>query len=233
MAAGLALGGGAGAAVDPPPRVEREPLGDSFEGRPIAVTRLGRPGAARQVLVVGAIHGDEGAGRAVVDRLLADREVPEGAELLLVRNLNPDGAARRTRLNARGVDLNRNSAWRFGQRQPTGSAFPPGPRAFSEPETRAIRALILRARPDVVVWYHQPLALVDRPEQGSDRLARRYAARTGLPLGQLSARPGSMSAWTNARVRPGSSFVVEFSPRGLDARGLRRHVAAVLDLAAG
>jgi len=41
------------------------------------------------------------------------------------------------------------------------------------------------------------------------------------------------SAWTNARVRPGSSFVVELSRRGLDARGLRRHVAAVLDLAAG
>lgn len=148
-----------------------------------------------------------------------------------MRSANPDGIVRHSRLNTRGVDLNRNSADRFGARQPAGSTFPPGPRPFSEPETRALRALLLRERPDAVVWYHQPLGLVDLPEAGPDRLARRFAAHVGLPVERLARRPGSMSAWTNTRVRRGSSWVVEL-PRGrLRAATAERHAAALRALA--
>ena len=217
LVAGLVLAGS-------PAPAAAERIGRSVEGRPIGVTRVGDPAATRRVLVVGCVHGDECAGRAVVDALRGATPAP-GTQLLLVRNANPDGFAHRTRGNARGVDLNRNAAqgWRSGGVH--------GARPFSEPETRALRALVLRERPALTVWYHQPLGLVDLPETGDARAARAYAHRTGLPLRRLPAYPGSLSRWQNARVFAGSSFVVEL-PRGrLRPLGVLVHAAAVLSAA--
>ena len=217
----------------PPPAPRVELLGRSVQGRPIDVVRVGDPAAPRKVLVIGCIHGNEPAGRAVVDLLRAGAVAPAGAELLLVRNLNPDGFQRHTRGNAHGVDLNRNSSQGRRFLGPPGTIFYAGPRAFSEPETRAIRALILRERPAVTIWYHQPLGLVDRPEVGSDAISRAYSAVSGLPDTQLGARPGSMSRWENARVRPGSSIVVELPGGPLGAAAARLHADAVLAVATG
>jgi murein peptide amidase A len=205
-------------------------LGVSVEGRPIGLVRLGDPAAARKVLVVGCIHGNECAGRAIVDRLVARRDAPAGTQLLLVRDLNPDGFRRNTRANARGVDLNRNSSqmWRA---RPAGAGFG-GVRPFSEPETRAVRALILAERPAITVWYHQPFGLVDFPETGDGEVSRRYAALTGLPVRRQAAEPGSMSRWENVRVRPGSSFVVELPAGRLSRPAADRHAAALLAIGA-
>jgi len=220
--AAVALTAAVGLAVPAAAAAETERIGRSVDGRPIGLTRVGDPAAPHKVLVVGCVHGDECAGRALV-AALARAAPPPGTQLLLVRNANPDGFARRTRGNARGVDLNRNAAegWRR-------TARAPGARPFSEPETRAVRALILRERPVLALWYHQALALVDRPETGDTRLARTYARRTGLPLRRLPAYPGSLSRWQNAHVRPGSSFVVELPPGRLRPVALLRHADAVL-----
>jgi murein peptide amidase A len=229
----VALAAPAPAAVEqagPAPRIER--LGRSVQGRAINVVRLGDPAAPRKVLVVGAIHGDEPEGRKVVD-LLRAAVPPAGVELLLVRDLNPDGLQRRTRQNARGVDLNRNSSQGRQFLGGPGARYYAGPKAFSEPETRAIRALILRVRPAVTVWYHQPFGLVDRPETGGDSISRAYARVSGLRFSPLAPRPGSMSRWENVRVRPGSSIVVELPGGPLPAVAAQRHAAAVLALAAG
>ena len=206
-------------------------IGRSVQGRPIGMLRLGAPEATRKVLVIGCIHGNEGAGRAIVDRLA--RSVPADApvQFLLVRDMNPDGFAHHTRQNADGVDLNRNGAVGHRWLGPLGSPYYSGPRAFSEPESRAIRALILRERPQVVIWYHQPLDGVDVPEVGWDGRARRYARLTGMRLHPLPAYPGSLSRWTNVRVRAGSSFVVELAAGPLSPAAVRRHANAVLALA--
>src|SRR5207247_1976729 len=95
------------------------------------------------ILVVGCIHGNECAGRAVV-RLLARMSEPLDRDLWLVDDLNPDGLAAGTRQNARGVDLNRNfpSEWRpIGRR---GDPQYAGPRPLSERETRIAWKLIRR-----------------------------------------------------------------------------------------
>ena len=208
-----------------------ERIGRSVQGRPIGLLRLGSPTATRKVLVVGCIHGNEGAGRAVVERLA--RIIPADAPVrfLLVRDMNPDGFAHETRQNARGVDLNRNGSVGHRSLGPPGSPFYSGHTPFSEPESQAVRALILRERPQVVIWYHQPLARVDVPEAGWDGRARRYARLVGLPLRPLPHYPGSLSRWTNVRVRAGSSFVVELPGGQLSAAAVRRHAAAVLALA--
>src|SRR3954452_3539456 len=89
-------------------------LGRSHDGRRIVAIRAGDPRGPR-VLVVGSVHGNELAGVAVA-RALA--RVHRGAALWIVPDLTPDGAARGTRQNARGVDLNANwsSQWRGGGR---------------------------------------------------------------------------------------------------------------------
>jgi protein MpaA len=207
-------------------------IGHSVRGRPIVVRHVGARDAPRRILVVGCIHGNEPEGRKIVD-LLRTAPPPPGAELLLVRNLNPDGFQRHTRQNAHGVDLNRNSPQGRRFLGGPGTQFYAGPRAFSEPETRAIRALILRYRPAVTVWYHQPFGVVDRPETGDDAIARAYSQVSGLPFQPLAPRPGSMSRWENVRVRPGSSIVVELPGGPLAAAAARRHAAAVLALASG
>jgi protein MpaA len=229
----VALATPAPAAVEqapPAPRVER--LGRSVQGRAINVVRLGDPAAPRKILVVGCIHGDEPEGRQIVD-LLRTATPPPGVELLLVRNLNPDGFQRHTRQNAHGVDLNRNSPQGRRFLGGPGARFYAGPRAFSEPETRAIRALILAARPAVTVWYHQPFGLVDRPETGGDAISRAYSRISRLRFQPLAPRPGSMSRWENVRVRAGSSIVVELPGGPLPAAAARRHAEAVLAVASG
>ena len=197
-----------------------EVIGHSVQGRPITVNRVGEADATRRILVVGCIHGNEPAGRGIVADLVRATPAPD-AQLLLVRDMNPDGFAHQARANAHGVDLNRNSPEHWAGA---------GARPWSEPETRAIRDLVLREQPTLSLYYHQPFGLVDVPEGGRPEAARRYAELVGLPLKRLSRRSGSISRWQNARVRPGSAFVVELAAGPLPADLRLRHVAAVLAL---
>jgi N-acetylmuramoyl-L-alanine amidase len=200
-------------------------FGHSAEHRPLTATRIGS-GPAR-VLVVGSIHGNETAGRAVIARLRHMRP-PPGLELWLVDSVNPDGVRHGTRQNADGVDLNRNFARRWrAQGRPFGTYYP-GPRPFSEPESRAVRRLVERIRPTVTVWYHQHLRMVD-VTRGSDKaLVRRYAARVGLPARTLAPLSGTATSWQNAGFAGTSAFVVELPAGRLSAASARRHARAVL-----
>jgi protein MpaA len=207
----------------PPPVV----VGRSVQGRSIVARRVGDRAAGRRALVVGAIHGDEGAGRAVV-RLLAGAD-PRGVDLWLVSTLNPDGSRQRTRTNARGVDLNRNFSrgWRHNAR---GRGDHSGPRPFSEPETRAVRRLILRLRPRVTIWFHQPWGQVLAPCHGAASVQRRYARATRLALERCrgSGLPGTATRWQMHALPATTAFVVELGPGPLGAAAARRHARAVL-----
>ena len=146
-------------------------------------------------------------------------------------DLNPDGHRRSTRVNARGVDLNRNFA---GGWRPIGVRGDPqfaGPRPFSEPETRAARDLIRRLRPAVTIWYHQGQGPLVRAWGASVRAARRYARVSGLPFRPMRWLAGTAPHWQNVSFAGTSSFVVELPDGELSQRCVDRHVAAVLDLA--
>ena len=205
------------------------PFGRSQAGRPIRAVRIGSPRAARRVLVVGAIHGTEQAGRAVTRRLRSLRP-PRGVALLLVDDLNPDGSAAGSRQNGRGVDLNRN--FPFGWR-PMGRPFDTyhaGSGPLSEPESRAAASFIARVRPRVTIYYHQMLRLVDR--SGGDRvLERLYARRSGLPYKRIPPIPGTATSWQNHTYRGDSAFVVELPGGRLSGTGVDRHARAVLSVA--
>jgi murein peptide amidase A len=207
----------------------RVDLGHSVRGRTIFATVTGDPDNERRTLVVGVIHGDEAAGRRIA-RDLASGPAPKEALVWAVPVLNPDGVAAGTRQNAHGVDLNRNFPWRWRPLGVRGDQQYSGPRSLSEPESRIARSLILRVRPRVSIWFHQPLGLVDE-SGGSVAIERRFAQLSGLPLRRLTRYPGSAVSWQDHRLPRTTAFVVEL-PRGtLSAARARGYDRAVLRLA--
>lgn len=181
-------------------------LGYSVDHRPIVAWEIAPRNAQRSVLVIGSIAGDEPAGIAVAKLLVSQPAVP-GVRLWVIPDMNPDGAARGTRGNADGVDLNRNFPFRWGHLGALGTRYYSGPRPSSEPESRAIEAFIRRTRPGLAIWLHQPYGLVDDSE--GPRWAEQQLARaTGFPLRRLPDYPGSAIGWDDHLV-PGSAFDVE------------------------
>jgi murein peptide amidase A len=205
-------------------------IGRSAGGRPLRVNAFGNPDVARKVLVVGCIHGTECAGVAIA-RQVMDGCWPVGADVWAVPDLNPDGYRLGTRVNGRGVDLNRNfpAGWRtIGAR---GDPEYEGPRPFSEPESRAARDLIERLRPAVTIWYHQGQGPLVRAWGASVHAARQYARRSGLPFRRLRWPAGTAPHWQNVRYPGTSSFVVELPDGRLSPAQAMRHAEAVLALA--
>jgi len=203
--------------------------GRSVRGRTIRAIDLGDPHLRRTLLVVGCVHGNECAGTAIV-RALEAAPPPVGADVWLIPDLNPDGHAARTRQNAHGVDLNRNFPYRWRALGARGATQYSGPRALSEPESRFAAALILRLRPTITIWFHQPLAKVDE-SGGNLALERLFARLVGLPLERLPRYPASAAGWQNHRLAGTTAFVVEL-PRGrLSPRAAHQYAEAILDLA--
>lgn len=131
-------------------RVAIDVIGQSVEGRPIRLLRIGNPPppphARAVVMLVGSQHGDEPAGREALIQLavdLANGNLPEFDAFLethgvhIIPTPNPDGIAHGTRQNANGIDLNRT--WL----------------SLSQPESRAIALLLGRLRPLLLVDHHE------------------------------------------------------------------------------
>ncbi len=220
----------AGLATGPlPPAGTTTVLGSSVLGRWITGIERGDPKAAVKVVVVGCIHGNECAGIRIV-RALEEARLPAGVDLWLVPDANPDGRAALTRVNAHGVDLNRNFPWHWKPSLEADNPLYSGPYPVSEPESRILYTLLETVRPKLVIWYHQQLAVVD--ESGGDlALEHLYSQLVGLRLKRLPRYPGSAVGWANHAFPGTTSFVVEL-PRGpLTPAAAHRHALAVLALA--
>jgi len=204
-------------------------LGRSVQGRPIPALRLGDPHGSLKAAAVACIHGDEPAGIRVVEALHKS-PLPAGLDLWLLPDMNPDGRAANTRVNANGVDLNRNFPWKWKHHGKRGSPMFSGPTALSEPESRAVHALFEGLGPRLVVWYHQPLGVVD--DSGGDfALEALYAQLVGLPFVELQRYPGSAASWANHAVPGATSFVVELPLGSVRKRIAEQHALAFLELA--
>jgi hypothetical protein len=200
----------------------RRVLGYSVQGRPIESYRLGT--GANWFVVLGAIHGAHECNTyGLVNALLAELSqptsevgsgtqhlapvdghyrVPADVTLFIVPVVNPDGCALDTRLNARGIDLNRNwntSDWISDAGGPTGViAGSGGPYPLSEPETLALSRWLAALQADSptgivrLISYHSavpPTGLVlpayapdGQPDPQSLAMAETYAAVTGYRL---------------------------------------------------
>ena len=126
-----------------------------------------------KVLVLGGIHGDEYAAVSIVFHWLKVLQQYHSGlfHWRVVPVSNPDGLLqpRSQRMNARGVDLNRNfptEAWakeapRYWAWTGRNKRRYPGEAAASEPETRWIMRQIETFQPDIIVQIHAPYGIVD------------------------------------------------------------------------
>lgn len=195
--------------------------------------------ASPEILVLASIHGDEAETTIVLSEAL--RAIPRGGlKHAVILCASPDGIVRGTRGNAAGVDLNRNfpaSNWspepvhhKTGRDEPRDIALSPGDEPASEPETRALLALLEELEPRAVVSLHSALACVDDPE--FSELGKALADRSGLPLVENVgyATPGSFGSWAADQGLTIVTYELEAaSPYDLK----ERHVPVFVELLTG
>jgi murein peptide amidase A len=191
--------------------VEKRLLGRSVKGRPIVAYRLGDPKARVTAVAMSTMHGDEPRTRAILTSLRDGRPV-RGLDLWVIPTANPDGLARGTRKNARGVDLNRNFPYRWA---PLDGRYESGPGPASEPETKALMRFFDDVRPRYVVSFHQPLHGVDVSTRPVRTFARRLARGLDLPRKRFTCGGtchGTFTMWYIHR-HTRKAVTVEYGPR--------------------
>ncbi|MGZ5175449.1 MAG: M14 family zinc carboxypeptidase, partial [Burkholderiales bacterium] len=185
---------------------ELKPWAKSVNGRHIMLHEF-TPAqeATARVLVIGGIHGDELTSVSIVFRWieLLKQRAGEAARYRwrVIPVLNPDGLLAKppTRMNARGVDLNRNfptDNWSSEAARYWSVSTRRDPRRFpgtapgSEPESSWLYNEIKAFKPDVIISVHAPHSVLDfdGPPSGM-----KPPSRFGrLQLHRLGVYPGSL-----------------------------------------
>lgn len=173
--------------------------GVSVQGRTLYQRDVMAPDAKVRVLVVGAMHGDELSSASVALHWIQRAvETPSNVHWRFIPALNPDGLMARPaqRVNARGVDLNRNFPtpnWArdakiyWEQRTKKDPRRWPGPKPLSEPESKFFHEEMERFQPDLIVSIHAPYGVLDfdGPTVPPARLGRLYLDQVGIFPGSL------------------------------------------------
>ena len=213
--------------------LESGEYGRSNLGVPLTVWR---PTGNCRLLIFAGIHGEEAETTLALSRALRQLTEPL-THCAVVLAANPDGLLRGTRGNAQGVDLNRNfptSDWqpvavthRSTLDDPSDVLLSPGSEPASEPETRALIALVEELKPEAAIALHAPLACID--DDNSSPLGQWIAEQTRLPLVQDVgyATPGSFGTWGGER---GLTVVTYEFPLATSDDIVRDHVPVIVDL---
>ena len=109
-----------------------------------------------EVLILGGVHGDEIEGLWAAFGLLQSlmASYPYKLNLTLVPQFNIEGVLNKTRMNGRGVDLNRNLPTKDWSPEIKTPRYNPGPRPNSEPENQALCKYIETMKPQFILSLH-------------------------------------------------------------------------------
>jgi hypothetical protein len=175
----------------------------SVQGRTIWGRDVRPDNATLRVLVLGGIHGDEMSSSSLVFHWIGMAEnppadMPQSIHWRFIPSLNPDGLFARPakRVNAHGVDLNRNFPtpnWTrdakayWENRTKRDPRRWPGNKPLSEPESKFLFDQMGSFKPNLIVSVHAPFGLLDfdGPAVAPNRLGRLYLDQVGIYPGSL------------------------------------------------
>jgi hypothetical protein len=178
----------------------------SLKGFPILTRDIpaaggGKPGKEPvRILLLGGMHGDELTSASIVFQWMQLIQTPPAHNFhwSVAPVVNPDGllAAKPQRVNANGVDLNRNfptPGWQhdapyyWAKRTGSDPRRYPGPKPLSEPESKWLMSEMERFQPHVIVSVHAPYGVLDfdGPATPPKRFGRLWFNRVGVFPGSL------------------------------------------------
>ncbi len=178
---------------------------------PLIFAQFGKP-SGNCILFLGGVHGDELPTAYLMFKLahyIKDHpDVVKDKCIVIAPLVNPDGylASSPTRINAGGVDINRNFPTRYwhpdAHRQwlakgKKNKRYYPGPKAASEQETQFQVALIKRFKPQKILSAHSPLNFFDYDGPSSDLYSfeqwmEKISREANHPLKKFGYYPGSL-----------------------------------------
>lgn len=204
-------------------------FGKTATGLPIPAYRFGHHGP--KVLILGGVHGDEIEGVVAAHGLLQEfaQSFVFRLQVTLVPAFNLDGVLRQDRLNANGVDLNRNLPTHDWTSEIAKPRYNPGKTANSEPENQALVEFLTEEKPDFVLSLHswKPLLNVNGKCR---REAEAIAALTGYVIEESIGypTPGCLGTYAGLeREMPTLTYEIERGQK--DQEVLRMHIPAILE----
>lgn len=182
---------------------------DSVKGAPIFhYDKLGTSKRPQRIFAKALIHGDEVLSGMVAKLWMERLEKIEPRNTWRVIPIaNPDGWKARTRMNANGVDLNRNfptenweedalKYWKV--RMKSDPRRNPGPSSASEVETQCLLKHLDEFKPDMLISVHTPLGVLDL----DGPKMRNPPSFRPLPWTSLGTFPGSLGRymWVDRKI---------------------------------
>lgn len=163
------------------------------------------------ILLMGGVHGDEPLGVLLAERTLewlkSDAKKTHSETTVpwaLIPILNVDGYQKNTRVNGRGVDLNRNYPAKSWSPEFEKERYNPGPSPGSEPEIQAVVKFIEEFQPRLLIHCHSWKPMVVCAGAPGMRDAQRLAESSGYEVHPEIGypTPGSLSqfGWWDKKI---------------------------------
>jgi len=129
--------------------------GSSAMGDDIVSFRTENKGS-KYIYLMAGVHGDEVEGVYVLDEIIKWLKETEEYQLptIIIPILNVDGYRAGTRVNAHGVDLNRNLPSKSWTSEAREAKYNPGEKALSEPENQYLDKLFSKYKPGFILTMH-------------------------------------------------------------------------------
>jgi murein peptide amidase A len=212
----------------------------SVKGRTIFTRDIEPEYARLRVLVIGGIHGDELSSASVALHWIRLAQASsDPVHWRFVPALNPDGLFGRpsSRVNANGVDLNRNfptpnwehdAAIYWEQRTRKDPRRWPGKHPLSEPETSYLHEEIQRFKPNLIVSIHAPYGVLDfdGPKEPPRKLGRLLLNQVGIFPGSLGNYGGVQNGVPVVTIELPSAML---TPRNVEIERMWRDLGQWMD----
>ncbi len=180
-------------------------------------------------LIIGVFHGDEREAEMLSNAFLAQvGNLQDAPAVGIIPILNPDGFERNQRMNATGVDLNRNFPTRDWAELNPDTIYYSGPAAGSEPETQFVLQVLAQFQPEKIVTLHTPYKVInfDGP---AEALANTMARHNGYPVvADIGySTPGSFGTYVG-KERNIPTITLELPEENFTQDELQRNIEALM-----